>query len=115
MPITWNMVHYDVQLIGGIVLHQGKISEKIVHTFFKIYYNRKYKNKGMFLFLIEFRNVSNIYKRINFILYNVYHEILGNCNFNLNERSFIKCPSPSICFGCQCKKGSFITKEAQYS
>lgn len=27
IPITWNMVHYDVQLIGGIVLHQGKISE----------------------------------------------------------------------------------------
>ncbi len=26
-PITWDMVHYDVQLIGGIVLHQGKISE----------------------------------------------------------------------------------------
>ncbi|MCC6288680.1 MAG: preprotein translocase subunit SecA [Chitinophagaceae bacterium] len=25
--ITWNMVHYDVQLLGGIVLHQGKISE----------------------------------------------------------------------------------------
>ena len=25
--IKWNMVHYDVQLIGGIVLHQGKISE----------------------------------------------------------------------------------------
>ncbi len=25
--ITWDMVHYDVQLIGGIVLHQGKISE----------------------------------------------------------------------------------------
>jgi len=24
---TWNMVHYDVQLIGGIVLHQGKIAE----------------------------------------------------------------------------------------
>jgi len=24
---TWNMVPYDVQLIGGIVLHQGKISE----------------------------------------------------------------------------------------
>ena len=23
----WNMVHYDVQLIGGIVLHQGKIAE----------------------------------------------------------------------------------------
>lgn len=27
VPIKWNMVHYDVQLIGGIVLHQGKISE----------------------------------------------------------------------------------------
>ena len=26
-PITWDMVHYDVQLIGGIFLHQGKISE----------------------------------------------------------------------------------------
>jgi preprotein translocase subunit SecA len=26
-PVTWNMVHYDVQLIGGVVLHQGKISE----------------------------------------------------------------------------------------
>lgn len=26
-PITWNMVHYDVQLIGGMVLHSGKISE----------------------------------------------------------------------------------------
>jgi len=25
--IRWDMVHYDVQLIGGIVLHQGKISE----------------------------------------------------------------------------------------
>ncbi|HEX6179801.1 MAG TPA: preprotein translocase subunit SecA [Chitinophagaceae bacterium] len=25
--ITWNMLHYDVQLIGGIVLHNGKISE----------------------------------------------------------------------------------------
>ncbi len=25
--ITWNMLHYDVQLIGGTVLHQGKISE----------------------------------------------------------------------------------------
>ncbi len=24
---TWDMVHYDVQLIGGIVLHQGKIAE----------------------------------------------------------------------------------------
>jgi len=24
---TWNMVHYDVQLIGGAVLHQGKIAE----------------------------------------------------------------------------------------
>ena len=27
VDIKWNMIHYDVQLIGGIVLHQGKISE----------------------------------------------------------------------------------------
>ena len=26
-PTTWNMVHYDVQLIGGAVLHSGKIAE----------------------------------------------------------------------------------------
>jgi preprotein translocase subunit SecA len=26
-PITWDMIHYDVQLIGGIVLHKGKIAE----------------------------------------------------------------------------------------
>ena len=26
-PIKWNMIHYDEQLIGGIVLHQGKIAE----------------------------------------------------------------------------------------
>ncbi len=25
--LTWDMVHYDVQLIGGMVLHQGKIAE----------------------------------------------------------------------------------------
>jgi len=25
--ITWNMIHYDVQLIGGMVLHDGKIAE----------------------------------------------------------------------------------------
>ncbi len=25
--ITWDMIHYDVQLIGGMVLHDGKISE----------------------------------------------------------------------------------------
>jgi preprotein translocase subunit SecA len=25
--ITWDMIHYDVQLIGGIVLHTGKIAE----------------------------------------------------------------------------------------
>ncbi|MBU0697557.1 MAG: preprotein translocase subunit SecA [Bacteroidetes bacterium] len=25
--VKWNMVHYDVQLIGGIVLHEGKIAE----------------------------------------------------------------------------------------
>jgi len=26
-PLTWDMIHYDEQLIGGVVLHQGKISE----------------------------------------------------------------------------------------
>ncbi|MBW0000965.1 MAG: preprotein translocase subunit SecA [Verrucomicrobia bacterium] len=26
-PVTWNMVHFDVQLIGGIALHEGKIAE----------------------------------------------------------------------------------------
>ncbi len=26
-PVTWDMVHYDVQLIGGIALHKGKIAE----------------------------------------------------------------------------------------
>ncbi|MCG8700312.1 MAG: preprotein translocase subunit SecA [Bacteroidales bacterium] len=25
--ITWNMIHYDVQLIGGVALHKGKIAE----------------------------------------------------------------------------------------
>ena len=25
--VTWDMIHYDVQLIGGIILHQGKIGE----------------------------------------------------------------------------------------
>jgi len=25
--VNWNMVHYDVQLMGGVVLHQGKIAE----------------------------------------------------------------------------------------
>ena len=25
--IQWNMIHYDVQLIGGVVLHEGKIAE----------------------------------------------------------------------------------------
>ena len=27
IEIVWDMVHYDVQLIGGVVLHQGKIAE----------------------------------------------------------------------------------------
>ncbi|MBM3444800.1 MAG: preprotein translocase subunit SecA [Bacteroidetes bacterium] len=27
ITVRWNMVHYDVQLIGGTVLHQGKIAE----------------------------------------------------------------------------------------
>src|SRR3954466_6723964 len=26
-PMTWNMVHFDVQLIGGLVLHRGRIAE----------------------------------------------------------------------------------------
>ena len=26
-PITWDMIHYDVQLIGGVAMHQGKIAE----------------------------------------------------------------------------------------
>ena len=26
-PVIWDMIHYDVQLIGGSVLHQGKIAE----------------------------------------------------------------------------------------
>ncbi|WP_340114234.1 preprotein translocase subunit SecA [Maribellus mangrovi] len=26
-PVTWNMIHYDVQLIGGVVLHRGNIAE----------------------------------------------------------------------------------------
>ncbi|MGB0975122.1 MAG: preprotein translocase subunit SecA, partial [Flavobacteriaceae bacterium] len=28
--VNWNMIHYDVQLIGGIAMHQGKIAE--MHT-----------------------------------------------------------------------------------
>ena len=27
IKVTWNMLHYDVQLIGGMVLHDGKIAE----------------------------------------------------------------------------------------
>ena len=27
IEVTWDMIHYDVQLIGGTVLHQGKIAE----------------------------------------------------------------------------------------
>jgi preprotein translocase subunit SecA len=26
-PLTWNMTHFDVQLIGGMVLHKGRIAE----------------------------------------------------------------------------------------
>jgi preprotein translocase subunit SecA len=26
-PIPWNMIHFDVQLIGGMVLHKGRIAE----------------------------------------------------------------------------------------
>lgn len=27
VEVKWNMIHYDVQLVGGIVLHEGKIAE----------------------------------------------------------------------------------------
>jgi len=27
IPMIWEMVHYDVQLVGGIIIHQGKIGE----------------------------------------------------------------------------------------
>lgn len=27
VEVLWNMIHYDVQLLGGVVLHQGKIAE----------------------------------------------------------------------------------------
>ena len=26
-PVNWDMVHYDVQFIGGVILHSGKIAE----------------------------------------------------------------------------------------
>ncbi len=26
-PVEWNMIHYDVQLVGGVAMHQGKIAE----------------------------------------------------------------------------------------
>src|SRR6202043_4000408 len=26
-PVVWNMVHFDVQLLGGVVLHRGRIAE----------------------------------------------------------------------------------------
>src|SRR3954466_883911 len=26
-PMSWNMVHFDVQLVGGVVLHRGRIAE----------------------------------------------------------------------------------------
>src|SRR4030095_9199633 len=26
-PMVWDMVHFDVQLLGGIVLHRGRIAE----------------------------------------------------------------------------------------
>ena len=25
--IVWDMIHYDVQLVGGVAMHQGKIAE----------------------------------------------------------------------------------------
>jgi preprotein translocase subunit SecA len=27
VEVVWNMIHYDVQLVGGVVLHQGKVAE----------------------------------------------------------------------------------------
>ena len=31
--VTWDMVHYDVQLFGGVVLHQGKIADFLAFFF----------------------------------------------------------------------------------
>ena len=48
--VTWDMVHYDVQLIGGIVLHQGKIAEmaltnqSMMHTFSSVHTYRQEKS-----------------------------------------------------------------------
>ena len=30
--ITWDMIHYDVQLFGGVALHKGKIAEMAKHN-----------------------------------------------------------------------------------
>jgi len=37
--ITWDMVHYDVQLFGGVVLHQGKIAEMATGDTLPVYLN----------------------------------------------------------------------------
>ncbi len=45
VPIVWNMVHYDVQIIGGSVLHSGKVAEmatgegKTLVSTFPVYLN----------------------------------------------------------------------------
>ena len=35
-PMTWNMVHFDVQLIGGVVLHRGRIAEMATGALIKL-------------------------------------------------------------------------------
>ena len=51
--VLWDMIHYDVQLIGGIVLHQGKIGEmqtgegKTLVSTLPIYLNALTANKNL--------------------------------------------------------------------
>lgn len=55
---TWNMIPYDVQIIGGIVLHQGKIAEmktgegKTLVSCFPIYLNALSK-KGVHVITVN--------------------------------------------------------------
>lgn len=56
--VEWNMVHYDVQLIGGVILHEGKIAEmrtgegKTLVCTLPIYLNAL-TGKGVFLVTVN--------------------------------------------------------------